>query len=122
MVPGPPARWCCHTPQAGGPAMSFWALPARVSAFIARLAAGLDRRTGERFWSVVLGVLICREKRRTASAWFRAAGIGVDFRRAYHVLGSVGRRAPALSRAMVTAICEVAGPHETRYMFALDDT
>lgn len=72
--------------------MSLWTMPAVVSAALDQLAAVLDRRTRERFWSVFFGLLLCREKRRTASAWFRAAGIGHDFRRAYHVLGPVGNR------------------------------
>ncbi len=102
--------------------MSLWTMPALVSALVAKFAAVLDRRTGERFWSVLLGVLICREKRRTASAWFRAGGIGDDFRRAYHVLGSVGRRAQALSSVLLSAIDAVVGTEETRLVFALDDT
>ncbi len=102
--------------------MSFWTLPALVSALVAKFVAVLDRRTGERFWSVLLGVLICREKRRTASARFRAGGIGVDFRRAYHVLGSVGRRTQALSSVLLSAIDAVVGTQETRLVFALDDT
>lgn len=102
--------------------MALWTLPAFVSAVVAKLAGCLDRRTGERFWSVFLGVLTCREKRRTASAWFRAAGIGVDFRRAYHVLGSTGRRVQSLGRVMLNAIEEVVGDAGPRYVFALDDT
>jgi hypothetical protein len=56
--------------------MPLWTMPAVVSALVGHLAAFLDRRTRERFWSVFFGVLLCREKRRTASAWFRAAGVG----------------------------------------------
>jgi hypothetical protein len=44
-----------------------------VSAVLDRLVAFLDRRTRDRFWTVFLGLLLCREKRRTASAWFRAS-------------------------------------------------
>ena len=102
--------------------MSLWTIPASVSAVIDNLSALLDRRTGERFWSVVFGVLMCREKRRTASAWFRAAGIGDDFRRAYAVLGSVGRRVPSLGMVMLWAIDRIVGRPESRYVFALDDT
>jgi hypothetical protein len=79
-------------------------MPARVSALVGHLAALLDRRTRERFWSVFFGLLLCREKRRTASAWFRAAGIGHDFRRAYDVLGSVGRRVGLLGTVLLRAI------------------
>lgn len=102
--------------------MSLWALPAVVSAALGRLAAHLDRRTRPRFWSVVFGLLLCREKRRTASAWFRAAGIGADFRRAYDAIGSVGRRAERLATVVLTAIDRVLGDAPDRYVFALDDT
>lgn len=102
--------------------MPLWTMPAAVSALVGRLAAFLDRRTRERFWSVFFGLLLCREKRRTASAWFRAAGIGTDFRRAYDVLGSVGRRVRSLSAVVVSAIDRAAGPSTGRVAFALDDT
>jgi len=102
--------------------MALWTMPAFVSAIVAKLAGCLDRRAGKRFWSVFLGVLTCREKRRTASAWFCAAGIGVDFRRAYNVLESTGRRVQSLGRVMLDAIEEVMGDSDPRYVFALDDT
>jgi hypothetical protein len=102
--------------------MPLWTMPASVSALVGHLAAVLDRRTRERFWSVFFGLLLCREKRRTASAWFRAAGIGHDFRRAYHVLGSVGRRVGLLGTVLVRAIERVAGASAGRAVFALDDT
>jgi len=102
--------------------MPLWTMPASVSALVGHLAAFLDRRTRERFWSVFFGLLLCREKRRTASAWFRAAGIGHDFRRAYHVLGSVGRRVGLLGTVLLRAIQRVAGGPTDRAVFALDDT
>jgi hypothetical protein len=102
--------------------MSLWTMPAVVSAALDQLAAFLDRRTRDRFWSVFFGLLLCREKRRTASAWFRAAGIGADFRRAYHVLGSVGRRVGLLSTVLLRAVERVAGGSTDRAVFALDDT
>jgi Transposase DDE domain len=102
--------------------MPLWTMPAVVSAALDRLAAFLDRRTRDRFWSVFFGLLLCREKRRTASAWFRAAGIGADFRRAYDLLGSVGRRVGSLSTVLVSAVERVAGQSAGRAVFALDDT
>lgn len=102
--------------------MSLWTMPAVVSAALDRLAAFLDRRTHDRFWSVFFGLLLCRERRRTAAAWFRAAGIGTDFRRAYDVLGSVGRRVGSLSTVLVSAVERVAGEAAGRVVFALDDT
>ena len=107
---------------AGGPAMSLWTIPPLMSAIVADLAAMLDRRSEARFWSVVFGVLLCREKRRTASAWFRAAGIGADFRRTYAVLNSVGRRVQSQGLVMLLAINRVVGKPTSRYVFALDDT
>jgi hypothetical protein len=97
-------------------------MPAVVSAALDQLAAFLDRRTRQRFWSVFFGLLLCREKRRTASAWFRAAGIGTDFRRAYHMLGSVGRRVGLLGTVLLRAVERVAGGSTDRAVFALDDT
>ena len=102
--------------------MSLWTMPAVVSAALAQLADFLDRRTRDRFWSVFFGLLLCREKRRTASAWFRAAGIGADFRRAYDLLGSVGRRVGSLSAVLVSAVERAAGEAAGRAVFALDDT
>lgn len=102
--------------------MSLWTMPAVVSAALDQLAVFLDRRTRPRFWSVFFGLLLCREKRRTAAAWFRAAGIGTDFRRAYDLLGSVGRRAGSLGTVLLRAIERVAGSPSGRAVFALDDT
>jgi hypothetical protein len=102
--------------------MPLWTMPAAVSALVGHLAGCLDRRTRPRFWAVFFGLLLCREKRRTASAWFRAAGIGHDFRRAYDVLGSVGRRIGSLSPVLLTATGRVAGATGERAVFALDDT
>lgn len=102
--------------------MSLWTMPAVLAAVVGHFAARLDRRSGERFWSVFFGVLLCREKRRTASAWFRAAGIGADFRRAYNVLGSVGRRVRSLATILLTTIEQSLGGDGRRYVFALDDT
>ena len=102
--------------------MSLWTLPALVSAILSHLGAHLDRRSRPRFWSVFYGLLLCREKRRTASAWFRAARIGDQFRPAYLVLGSVGRRVSSLGTILLTAIERVVGEKVSRYVFALDDT
>jgi hypothetical protein len=97
-------------------------LPSLLSAIFDNLAAQLDRRTRPRFWSVFFGLLSCREKRRTASAWFRAAGIGDDFRRAYDAIGSVGRRVRSMSSVILTTIETLVGQVESRLVFALDDT
>jgi len=86
-----------------------------VYTILSNLAVHLDRRIQPRFWSVFFGLLMCREKRRRASAWFRAAGIGTDFQQAYLVIGSVGRRVKSLSSVMLRTIAwssrfTIAGP------------
>jgi len=93
-----------------------------VSALVVELAGRFDRRSKPLFQAVVAGLLACWEKRRCASAWFRAAGIGTDFRRAYTVLGSTGRRVRSLSSVVLAAIERIVPPSATRYVFALDDT
>ncbi len=102
--------------------MPLWTMPAPVSALVGTPAACLDPRSRPRFWSIFFGLLVCREKRRTAAAWFRAAGIGADFRRAYDAIGSVGRRADRLATVVLTAIDRVLAAAPDRYVFALDDT
>src|SRR5215207_241717 len=102
--------------------MSLWTIPTLVSAILTEMAAFLDPRSRTRFWPVVFGLLCCREKRRTASSWFRAAGIGADFRRAYYAIGSVGRHAARLATVVLRAIDRVVGDAPDRYVLALDDT
>lgn len=102
--------------------MPLWTMPASVSALVGALAAFLDRRSRPRFWSIFFGLLVCRERRRTASAWFRAAGIGADFRRAYGAIGAVGRRAGSLASVLLAATDRAAGDCSGRIVFALDDT
>jgi hypothetical protein len=102
--------------------MSLSSLPTLLSALFGQLAMHLDRRIRPLFESVFFGLLSCREKRRTASAWFRAAGIGSQFRRGYLAIGSVGRRVRGMAWVITRAIKEVIGDDVSRYVFALDDT
>jgi hypothetical protein len=103
--------------------MSILFFPARLIDQIQQLGELLDRRIRPRFWSVFFGLLMCREKRRTASAWFRAAGIGDDFHQAYETIGSVGRRVRSLSVEMLSFVeRSAATAGDERLVFALDDT
>ena len=103
--------------------MSIVCLPALMVSWLDRLSTSLDRRSRPRFRAVVFGVIMCREKRRTASAWFRTAEIGVDFRQAYWVLGSVGRRINSLAIEMLRIVNQSAATaNEDRAVFALDDS
>src|SRR5438552_15310993 len=102
------------------PAMSLSHLPAPLSQVYDRFAAWLDRRTAARLPLLLAGILLA-SGRRTATSWFRAAGITVEFRRAYHVIHAVGRRSDLLAITAWTTVrpC-LAGA--ARLTFAIDDT
>ncbi len=103
--------------------MSILSLPDFLRDQIHHLGEALDRRSRPRFWSIFFGLLMCREKRRTAAAWFRAAGIGDDFRPAYETIGSAGRRVRSLAVAMLRVVeRSPAAAGAERLVFALDDT
>jgi DDE superfamily endonuclease len=78
-------------------------LPPWLSRVFDRFATWLDRRTARRLPVLLLGILLARG-RRTATSWFRAAGITHEFRRAYHVLYAVGRRADSLAFSAWTTV------------------
>src|SRR5436190_1266206 len=103
-----------------GPAMPFSHLPAWLSRAFAHFAAWLDRRTAARLPLLLAGILFA-SGRRTVTSWFRPAGITDDFRRAYHAVYAVGRRADGLALAALAAVrpC-LANPR--RLLFAIDDT
>jgi hypothetical protein len=91
-----------------------------LAAVFLRFAAWLDCRTAQRLPLLLLGMLLARG-RRTATAWFRAAGIADDFRRAYHAISAVGRRAERLA----LDAWFVARPRllrNRRLVLAIDDT
>jgi len=62
-----------------GPAMSFSHPTPWLSDVLDRFAAWLDRRTALRLPLLLLGALLA-SGRRTATSWFRAAGITDEFR------------------------------------------
>ena len=100
--------------------MSLSHLSPWLSAVWDAFAAWLDRRTALRLPLLLLGILLA-SGRRTASSWFRAAGITDEFRPAYHTIYAVGRRADQLA---VTA-WQTARPCLTasrRLLLAIDDT
>jgi len=95
-------------------------LPAFLSRRFAALAAWLDRRTAARLPVLLAGILFaCR--RRTITAWFRAAGITDDFRAAYHTVWAVGREADHMA-VSVLGIVRPLLPVSGRLFFAIDDT
>jgi hypothetical protein len=100
--------------------MTFSHVSPWLSRVFDRFASWLDRRTAARLPLLLAGILLA-SGRRTATAWFRAAGITTEFRRAYHTIRAVGRRAEDLALTAWTTVrpC-LAGSDRLR--FALDDT
>src|SRR6185369_8202533 len=64
--------------------------PDPVKRFLDRATALFDQRHAELVEPLFLGELLAGG-RRTATAWFRAGGISDEFRRAYTLLGTLGR-------------------------------
>jgi hypothetical protein len=102
--------------------MSLWTMPPEVSAWFVALAGCLDVRNQPRLLALLGGAVFARG-RRTVTSWLRAAGITDDFRPAYGLLGTVGRRVAWLAAVV---LLRVALPRlaagQSRLLFALDDT
>jgi len=94
-------------------------LPALLSHWFAQLASCLQRRSAARL-PLLLGGILFACRRRTVTAWFRAAGIGDDFRQSYATVWAVGRRTPLLATQAFQAVKTLlpAG----RLVVAVDDT
>jgi hypothetical protein len=109
--------------RAKEPAMPLSQLPTLLSAWLFDLTAALDARSAPRLFQLWLGALFAKG-RRTVTSWFRAAGIGTDFRPAYNALWAAGRHADALAYrllclALKPLMRHLAGDH---VLFAIDDT
>lgn len=96
-------------------------LTAEWAAWVAPLAAPLHRRCACRLAAVVAGILLARG-RRTASSWWRAAGIGIRFRSYYYFLDSVGRKTMAIAAVVLALVHSRLDASEERRLLALDDT
>src|SRR5205814_5871424 len=59
--------------------------------------------------------------RRTASSWFRAAGVGAEFRLYYYLLGAIGRKVQGLAYGLLRLVLRRLHPGD-HWLFALDDT
>jgi hypothetical protein len=103
--------------------MTSWMISSILSTRFMRLAIHLDHRIRPLFRAILIGIFSTSERRRTASSWFRAGEIGGDFRRAYNVIGSVGREAEDMA---ATVLLEVENSlvlaEDEEMTFAIDDT
>jgi hypothetical protein len=95
-------------------------LTAEWAAWVAALAAPLHRRLAWRLPTVVLGILMAHG-RRTASSWWRAAGVGRRFRSYYYFLDSIGRKAEGSAAVTLRIVNQRIDP-TGRFTFAIDDT
>jgi hypothetical protein len=99
--------------------MTFSHLPTLLATCFTRLATALDRRSALRLPLLLCGLLFgCG--RRTCTAWFRAAGIGDDFRRAYSVVWACGRQADAMAIRLLSTLDPLLTGDRLRLAF--DDT
>jgi DDE superfamily endonuclease len=96
-------------------------LTAQWMAWVAALAAPLHRRCAWRLAAVVAGILLA-QGRRTASSWWRAAGIGTRFRSYYYFLDSVGRKTSAVAAVVFGLLRGALDVPGGRLLLALDDT
>src|SRR5437870_1419038 len=95
--------------------------PDPIDLFLSKITALFDERHAELVEPLFLGELLAHG-RRTATAWFRAGGISDDFRRAYTVLGTLGRsKVPVAAAVLFSDLRRTIDPGP-RWLLALDDT
>jgi DDE superfamily endonuclease len=86
------------------------------------LQSALDSRIAFRLAIVVAGMFLA-DDRRTASAWFAAAGVREDWDRFYDLLASVGRTSGKLAFAVLGLVVQKLAPAAgDRILLALDDS
>ena len=101
--------------------MGLLPLPEPIARMVTTVAALVDARQADLVQPLFQGILFAHG-RRTATTWFRAGDIAEDFRRAYHLLGTLGRdRIDGCSAVLFSRLRRAIdpGPH---WLFALDDS
>jgi hypothetical protein len=101
--------------------MDLLPLPPPLAPFVATLASLVDARQADLVAPLVQGLLFAHG-RRTATSWFRAGACADDFRRAYHLLGTLGRdRVDGFAGVFFSRLRRTIdpGPH---WLFAVDDS
>jgi len=98
-------------------------IPAVLATWISRLQNMVDSRLRDIFGLVFCGMLFTRERRRTCTTWFRAAGISSDYQRGYRVICSAGRQAASMALTVLFNIVNSPANGESdRIKLAIDDT
>jgi hypothetical protein len=99
--------------------MPLSSLPPLLASCFCRLATALDARSALRLPTLLVGLLLAKG-RRTCTSWFRASGIQDDFRPAYNVVGSCGRRVEPLAVRLLPTLDPLL--EGGRLLAAIDDT
>jgi hypothetical protein len=82
----------------------------------------LDARNGFRLSIILAGAILARS-RRTASSWFRAAGVADDWDRFYDVLVSVGKKSASLMMPLLIQLFKRFDPGPGgHWKIAIDDS
>jgi hypothetical protein len=93
-----------------------------LSSAVAAMAAALDRRIAFRLAIIAAGMLLAND-RRTASAWFVAAGVQDDWDRFYDCLISIGRKPRAMAAVVLKQVVLKFAPRlGDRILVGLDDS
>lgn len=94
-------------------------LVGKILTAVISLQAVLDRRSAFRFGIIVAGMFLA-DGRRTASAWFAAAGVKDDWDRFYNCLINVGKRSGSMAAVVVGLVVKKFGTG--RFLLAIDDS
>src|SRR5262245_16071392 len=95
--------------------------PDPVKRFLEQACAAFDKRHAELVQPLFLGELLAHG-RRTATSWFRAGDISDEFRRAYTLLGTLGRsKVPICAAQLFQDLRGTIDPGE-RWLLVIDDT
>ena len=93
-----------------------------LAAAVATLTAVLDMRIAFRLAIIVSGMFLA-DDRRTASAWFAAAGVLDDWDRFYDCLTSIGRNSSELATAVLKLVVSKLDPGPNgRFVVGVDDS
>ena len=97
-------------------------LAGAMQAAVSLLQAIMDRRIAFRL-SIIMAGMFLADDRRTASAWFVAAGVQDDWDRFYDCLISVGRTSGKLTTAVLGLVVQKFAPGlGDRIVLGLDDS
>ena len=97
-------------------------LTGSMQAAVATLQAVMDRRIAFRLSIIIAGMLLA-DGRRTASAWFVAAGVQDDWDRFYDCLIHVGRISSKLATAVLSLVVQnFASTLSDHILLAMDDS